>query len=57
MTQQILTNGTRSMAFEIVARGDDNAIVGGQLANDQVGVPQSADPNNNVDQLRERSVG
>jgi FixJ family two-component response regulator len=34
MTQQILTNGTRSMAFEIVARGDDNAIVGGQPRHD-----------------------
>jgi hypothetical protein len=34
MTQQILTNGRRAMAFEIVGRGDDNAIVGGQLAHD-----------------------
>jgi hypothetical protein len=34
MTQQILTNGRRATAFEIVVRGDDNSIVGGQLAHD-----------------------
>jgi hypothetical protein len=34
MTQQILTNGRRARAFEIVGRGDDDAIVGGQFANE-----------------------
>ena len=57
MTQQILGNGRRTTAFEIVGRSDNNAIVVGQLAHDEVGVPQNADPNNNVhplvDQLHE----
>ena len=57
MTQQILGNGRCAAAFEIVWRGDNNAIVVGQLAHDKVGVPQNADPNNNVhplvDQLHE----
>ena len=57
MAQQIFGNGRRATAFEIVWRGDYNAIVVGQLAHDEVGVPQNADPNNNVhplvDQLHE----
>src|SRR5208282_5913588 len=57
MARQVLRNGGRATAFEIVWRGDDNAVVVSQLAHDEVGVPRDADPNNNVhslvDQLHE----
>ena len=57
ITQQISGNGRRATAFEIFGRSDNNAIVVGQLAHDEVGGPQNADPNNNVhplvDQLHE----
>jgi len=51
MTRQVLGRDRRPAAFEIVRRGDDNAIVVGQLTHDEVGILRSPDPNNNIHAL------
>ena len=51
MTRKVLGHDGRPASFEIVRRGDDNAIVVGQLAHDKVGILRSPDPNDNIHAL------
>ena len=57
MARQVLRNDGRATAFEIVWCRDDNTVVVGQLAHDEVGVPRDADPNNNIHSPRSSTLG